>query len=348
MNRIHRPTRHNQSDRRGATIARGRDVPRRQGYTFIEFTAAMVVLGVAMAGIYPLFVMQSRAIETLELRYADYENGVNSDKPWFAPIHRPYLEENITAEEREDYGVWYLVPYQCPLLNYNCNEAEIDGWARKIGAAATLRRGEPGDPDDISTDFILDDDNNDYKYSEDSRSDWETVDDGTGGNLGHDGDARWHTALEAPAVQASATWTFDIAAMNIPIGYYHVYATWPTNLPGFPETDNNAEYSIIIDGDEDSQTSVCQFTLQEDKIYNNSNWKRLTDADNPHCIDSSTNEVKVTVRAKEDDAGNYHPIVADAILILPANNIAVISVERCIPTSGKQEETIVKVKVESN
>ncbi|NLF07262.1 MAG: prepilin-type N-terminal cleavage/methylation domain-containing protein [Pirellulaceae bacterium] len=333
MNRIHRPTRHNQSDRRGAIIARGRDVPRRQGYTFIEFTAAMVVLGVAMAGIYPLVVMQSRAIESLELRYADYENGVNSDKPWFAPIHRPYLEENITAEDREDYGVWYLKP-------------DDDPWARKIGAAATLDRGEPEYPDDMSKDFIHDDDDNleDDKYVEDSGSDWETVNDGYVEYPESAGDARLH---EASTVQASATWTFDIDEMNIPIGYYHVYATWPANL-GFPNTEN-AEF--FIDNEENASIQVCQYNLPEDKDYKGCKWKWLTAANNPHCIDSNTSEVKVTVRAIEieGDAGNYHPIVADAVwLERQENSVKVQSVQRFISTTESPEKTIVKVKVENN
>ena len=60
--------------------------PIRPGFTFLEFLVAMVVLGIALTGLFPLMVVCSRGVESLELRYSDQGNKNNN---WFSPVYRP-------------------------------------------------------------------------------------------------------------------------------------------------------------------------------------------------------------------------------------------------------------------
>ncbi len=72
----------------------------RRGFSLLEFDVAMVLLGLTLAGLFPLAAMHSRVLRSLEERFA------------------------VT-------GRWYFAP-------------STDVWARKLGAAATLVREDPG------------------------------------------------------------------------------------------------------------------------------------------------------------------------------------------------------------
>src|SRR5438876_6947711 len=74
----------------------------RAGFSFLELQVAFVIFGIALAGLYPLVVMQSRHLKALDAR--------------FSP-QTPY----------------YLIP-------------STDEWARKLGAAASVKTQDPGPP----------------------------------------------------------------------------------------------------------------------------------------------------------------------------------------------------------
>ncbi|MBU4399873.1 MAG: prepilin-type N-terminal cleavage/methylation domain-containing protein [Planctomycetes bacterium] len=296
----------------------------RCGFTLVEFIVAMVVLGVALAGMFPLLIVQSRALESLELRYTEKGSEINQGKSWFSPVHRPYLGDNrIPRGERENYGVWYLIPAD-------------DAWTRKLGAAAKLTREytEPIPP----TLYVDDDDdglNNDDDYVEESGSDWEPL------GEGFQEDARRH----APAIsQPAATWTFNISALKIPPGYYHVYATWPVLNPqalGQP----NASFSVNGGNDVDVNQNLPPDGPIFQEYSDTIKWHNLTDG-NPICVNDNTTEATVRITAKfNDDIGEYYPVAADAVLLVPVDNeVKVLSVVRSITSDA----TTARVKIVVN
>ncbi len=295
--------------------------PRRHGYTLVEFIVAMVVLGVAMAGLYPLLIVQSRALESLELRYTGRGNEINETKTWFSPVHRSYLEgETIPRgdednEGRENYGVWYMQPNDDP-------------WARKIGAAATPARSEPSGNDASEPPYIADDGDDNYREEEGTWDD---------GDPGYEGDSK---SCDPPAdVQpAAAAWTFNVANLDIHVGYYHVYATWPD--AGDQDDVENAEYTVN-GGD---GVTVNQYNAPDGEEFDGRTWMKLTDG-NPCLVDDDTTEIVVRIASKQKDPEENSYAVADAVRIVPVNKLNVISVSRCISSPDK---TTVKVKVEEN
>ena len=114
-----------------------RITPARPGFTFLEFMVAMVVLGIALTGLFPLMVVCSRGVESLELRYTAEGNKNNN---WFSPVYRTD-SHSAGPIPREDYGTWYVIP-------------SADPWASKLGAVATFSRTMPSAS---PSSFIVDD-----------------------------------------------------------------------------------------------------------------------------------------------------------------------------------------------
>jgi prepilin-type N-terminal cleavage/methylation domain-containing protein len=88
---------------------------RRRGFTLLEFSVAMVLFGIALAGIYPLAIMHSRIQRELENRYA------TSNQPFW-----------------KSSQAWYLVP------STDTTHPSSTQWARKLGAATSLLQTDPG------------------------------------------------------------------------------------------------------------------------------------------------------------------------------------------------------------
>jgi len=95
---------------------------RRRGYSFLELQVAMILLGIALAGLVPLVVMQSKQLKALEYRWspdwtteADYDYWID---PYRAAMDGP-VYDLVTADVQG-----------CP---------EANPWARKLGAPARLR-----------------------------------------------------------------------------------------------------------------------------------------------------------------------------------------------------------------
>jgi prepilin-type N-terminal cleavage/methylation domain-containing protein len=177
----------------------------RRGFSLLEFVVALVVLGIALAGLFPLAIVCSRTVENLEA--CNPETGrwqLSSGSQWDS--HDPRNQHPDT---------WYLVP-------------STDEWARKLGVGAALVDTAPGPFSPPS--LLIDDDNDVTDSTYDNDPQWS---DGT--NDGYLGDS--HRLVLSPGTATSkATWTFR----DIPAGYYQVQVTWPT-----VEDDNNVRYDIF-------------------------------------------------------------------------------------------------------
>jgi prepilin-type N-terminal cleavage/methylation domain-containing protein len=167
--------------------------PARRGFSFLEFLVAMVVLGIALTGLFPLMVICSRGVESLELRYTTQGNKTGD---WFSPVFRPDTDSITPRADRENYGTWYLI-------------APADPWARKLGGVATFSRTAPTAS---SASIIVDDGGSGYAAT----GAWSTQSD-TGSFLS---DKQRHELQATPT--DTALWTFT----NVANGRYYVLATW--------------------------------------------------------------------------------------------------------------------------
>jgi prepilin-type N-terminal cleavage/methylation domain-containing protein len=143
----------------------------RRGFTLLEFIVALLLFGVAMSGLFPLVVMYSRVLQSLEQRPN--------------PSCR-HTDERILK--------WYVVP-------------SSDRWARKLGASASIKSEDPGPkptpPVPTPSGLVADDGDASSGYA-DVGGDWAAE---SGGNLG---DRRRHAyvAGSPPGSEEKATWTF--------------------------------------------------------------------------------------------------------------------------------------------
>ena len=158
----------------------------RSGFTLVEFAVAMVLLGIAMSGLFPLIVMHSRVLQSLERRDAKERAGTS------VPV----------------VFKWYLVPFS------DQESQGADAWARKLGVSALVKYTDPSSPQTFSdlargSTIPLDAGGADYSES----GDWsdEAVDDAFNHNQhSHPGGT--------PAI---AIWTFAVGVA----GWYQVQAT---------------------------------------------------------------------------------------------------------------------------
>ncbi len=194
---------------------------RRSAFTLLEFTVAMVVLGIALAGVFPLMVVCSRGVESLELRYT--AEGGKKDA-WFSPVFRPDVSDSRTS--RDDYGAWYLVP-------------SADPWARKLGCAASLSKTPPAADACLSP--IIIDDNDGAGYSQTGT--WTTTADAQAFRGGF----RRHEAQDPP--QDIAVWTFS----NVAPGRCHVLAKWPA----LGEDGGSAQFTVYDGAADPSPVAVA-------------------------------------------------------------------------------------------
>ena len=98
--------------------------PRRRGATFLEIQVAMLVLCVALAGVCPLVVMQSRMLRRLES--PDPASG----------------NAQLVRGVRMLDGAPYVGPGQA-VPGWSVLQPEPDAWVRRLGTAATFRSDAP-------------------------------------------------------------------------------------------------------------------------------------------------------------------------------------------------------------
>lgn len=213
-------------------------MPVRRGFTSLEFMVAMVVLGIALAGAFPLMIVCSRGIESLELRYTVEGNKKGN---WYSPVFRCDVT-STSPIPRQNYGTWYAIP-------------STDPWAKKLGAVATFSSVRPTDSPSPN---IVDD--GDAGYA--SVGSWTTTAD-PNSFRGH---YQAH-ASQSPATD-TAVWTFS----NVSPGYYYVLATWHAT----PNQAIDACYDVF-DGDIATPTVtvlVDQTAAPNSSVYQG--WRILT------------------------------------------------------------------------
>jgi prepilin-type N-terminal cleavage/methylation domain-containing protein len=277
----------------------------RQAFTMLEFIVAMVVLGIALTGLFPLQVMQSRVIESLEMRYTESGNQANIDaaRNWNSPVMRGELASSDTIP-REDYGNWYLIPAD-------------DSLARKLTCSASLSR-QPPPTLTTTTSLVDDDDTSSMNYTEYGVG-WAA---GTATTV-YDNDSRKH-ALQDPATGYYAEWIFT----NVPAGRYYVMATWTESA----DLATNAQY-VLYDG----ETICTPYPLPVNQqntpgdattTYEDRPWYKLKS----QYFGSGTIKVRLNCNATG-------AVLADAVRIAPVTQI--LSLDKSFNT----EEVTIKVKI---
>jgi prepilin-type N-terminal cleavage/methylation domain-containing protein len=208
----------------------------RRGFTLLEFVVALVVLGVAMAGMFPLLAVLSRNIQPIRKK-------VSSNPDTYTYVCPTPARDWQSDAKR---STWYVLPFDEP-------------WARKLGASARLTtdftKFTAYEPTSIEPSMVLRNDDNDS-----SDSDGDGAQDYTG-----DADANWiydpaatnafggnhHRKMAWPAGTAStggATWSISVSTT----GWYSIQATWPA--AGDQITD--ARYRVILNSNQASPLAV--------------------------------------------------------------------------------------------
>ena len=221
-----------------------------RGFSMLEFMVAMIVLGIALTGLFPLLVHYSRQVQQLENctpqsgRWTQPNNNKahNFDRAW---TYYPHDPSSITTQQCPDQ--WYLAP-------------SSDPWMWKLGAAASRQRSSPTFPANILP----------SSYSQNSfaiaylpshspsppdpslvaypgsspvqTSSYGESDAGwISGPPGYRNNSRRHPSASSSAW--AATWTFT----NVQPGWYVVEATWPDPAlgPVPPSPDDSATASLV-------------------------------------------------------------------------------------------------------
>ncbi len=184
------------------------------GFSMLEFMVAMVILGIALAGFYPLAIQHSKQVKKLE--DCNPQTGRYTGNNW------TYGSDPLGQYPDQ----WYLNP-------------SSDAWAQKLGAAALLSSGTTAATTPLpvyaydsllKTHMILADNSTGGYYSE-SESDWIA-----GPATGYLSTSRRHSAGTAGSAASGgyAKWTF----MNVPPGWYVVEAAWPDPIAApLPQKD---------------------------------------------------------------------------------------------------------------
>jgi prepilin-type N-terminal cleavage/methylation domain-containing protein len=115
----------------------------RRAFTLLEFVVALLLFGIAMSGLFPLVVMYSRALESLEQRPSQMSfhrnasvdgNAYRVGHPleWYQVPANPALPNSGEWVHR-----WYLVPFS------DSAATTSNAWARKLGASASIKYKSP-------------------------------------------------------------------------------------------------------------------------------------------------------------------------------------------------------------
>jgi hypothetical protein len=119
----------------------------RAGYSFLEMTVAFTLLGIGLAGLCPLMVMQLKLSRRLaRVNPSDYEaanvpiSTATAPQPYTTAV--PYL---CPYDPNPDHPsmIYYLAP---PTAQYGSVDAMLPPttqWLRKLGASAPLSLSQP-------------------------------------------------------------------------------------------------------------------------------------------------------------------------------------------------------------
>ncbi len=273
----------------------------RSGFSFLELQVAFLVLGIALAGLVPLVVMQSRQLKQLQNRFkGTYKDDVSAEVYYLAPSRDLATPGHAFAD---------------PLL------FSTNAWARKLGAVASLVHED--DYDDLPAlpqrpeldPDVIDDKDAAPAYAE-SEAGWY---DGPE-HVGFQNRFRMHNAGEG---SATASWTFTGLDPNWD---YQVLVTW---VKAGNQTDQ-APFTVYDD------TVAIQTFLVDQKnndpdgeMYQGSLWETL----DVFHISSSTLKVEL----RDDSSGK---VAADAVRVIPVNGKNKLAVVDGTLVKSVQNETV--------
>lgn len=181
----------------------------------MEFIVALLLLGIAMSGLFPLVIMYSRVLESLEQRpyhLSFQRNTYREEHPleWYQVPATP-----AAPNSGEWVNKWYLMPFS------DSASRASDAWARKLGTSASVKYKSPTSTleesltEPTTADITVWDAVAGDHYSDSSDPAWTDDDPPATGAYG--GNQR----RPAPGNVATATWTFtDVIA-----GWYRLEAT---------------------------------------------------------------------------------------------------------------------------
>jgi Tfp pilus assembly protein PilV len=167
---------------------------RRTGSTFIELQVALVVFSIAVAGLCPLVVMQSRLIRKLETQ------AVGSANP---QLIRGVRMRDGQASAGQGFAA---------MPSWTVLQPQPDDWVRRLSVAATFRADAPAQtftPLPVTTTV----DDADASFS--APPAWRTTQDASANS------GSYHI-LAAASTQGPATWTFS----GLTPGRYHINVSW--------------------------------------------------------------------------------------------------------------------------
>jgi type II secretory pathway pseudopilin PulG len=219
------------------------------------------------------------------------------------PLVVMHLRQAHKLEEAfNDRTTYYLAP-------------SSDEWARKLGAAASLRNQDPGLPVSLVTTL----DNGDSTYGE-AGTGWEAETQPDA----YRGDHRWHLAGDG---SATATWEFT----QPPPGWYELWVTWH-------EGDNqasNAPFTVYDGPDAVSSFEVNQKLAPSGELFDGRPWERLEVV----LIRGDTLRVRLT-----DEADGR--VIADGVRVVPVRNqVQVSSLEKALTSDEVTAQVSVTVLV---
>jgi len=244
----------------------------RAGFSFLELQVAFVLFGIALAGLVPLVVMQSRQLKKLESRC-------------------------------NDQTTYYLVP-------------SSSAWARKLGAAASIRAEDPGPPAPPAVTLI---DDGDPGFSEWGNP-WEQKDE----EYAFGGDHRKNNQGDGTDI---GRWEFT----GLEVGWYEVLVTWKKG----PGEARNAPYTVY-----DGTVALGTVRVDQEKdpsgeVFEGSPWEGLG------TFYIGDGVLRVELSDEADDR-----VVADAARIVElTNKVEVLSLEKSLINENVTAQVSITVQL---
>jgi len=287
-----------------------------RGLTLLEFIVAMVILGIALAGMYPLVAIMSRSMRPLRdksdpktLKY------VSPARDW------DYDAANAAGEKRH---TWYLLPFNEP-------------WARKLGAGARVSRDEtaftaytaasiepaslgPVTPEHGAPAYV------------ETGADWQAP-----SNVSH-----YHAVLASDSTEVcNVVWTLTVETT----GWYWIQAGWPSDTGLNLATNVGYTVTPSISG-QTNPIAINQSAVSPRIQEGAANYYWYNISNQPVKINADSGPVAVTVQldVPKDDAQAGKQAVAAGVRLVQ-NDVMVETLTRTPNSETAAAGVSVTVKV---